>query len=88
MTQSINKYASYASDFAVMEEARCPTEFAWLSKLRGEAWSRFIEVGMPVERRGNEKWKYTNVAPIANLNFRYLTDPDSNDPITRRLLLR
>ena len=83
MTQSINKYASYASDFAVMEEARCPTEFAWLSKLRGEAWSRFIEVGMPVERRGNEKWKYTNVAPIANLNFRYLTDTGSNDPITR-----
>ena len=83
MTQSKDKYATYASDFAAMEEARSATELAWLSELRGTAWSRFIEVGMPVERRGNEKWKYTNVAPIANLNFRHRTDLDPDDYITR-----
>ena len=74
MTQSIDKYAQYASDFAAMTQAACSSELTWLSELRSAAWSRFKEIGMPVERRGNEKWKYTNVAPIANSAFRYAAD--------------
>ena len=66
MTQSIDNYTTYATDFAAMTQAPRPGELPWLSELRSSGWSRFKEIGMPVERRGNEKWKYTNVAPIAN----------------------
>ncbi|MCH8223772.1 MAG: Fe-S cluster assembly protein SufD [Chloroflexi bacterium] len=37
--------------------------------LREAGFSRFAEVGMPTARRGNERWKYTNVAPIARAEF-------------------
>ena len=37
--------------------------------LREAGFARFAEVGMPTARRGNERWKYTNVAPIARAEF-------------------
>ena len=83
MTQSIDKYTTYATDFAAMMQAPRPGELPWLSELRSSAWSRFKEIGMPVERRGNEKWKYTNVAPIANSAFRYAADGDAIPVIPR-----
>ena len=39
-----------------------------------QAWSRFTQLGFPTARRGNEKWKYTNVAPIARAAFGYSWD--------------
>ena len=83
MTQSIDKYTTYATDFAAMAQAACSSELTWLSELRSSAWSRFKEIGMPVARRGNEKWKYTNVAPIANSTFRYAADVDATRIIPR-----
>ena len=83
MTQSIDKYSTYATDFAAMTQAACSSELTWLSELRSSAWSRFKEIGMPVARRGNEKWKYTNVAPIANSTFRYAADVDATRIIPR-----
>ena len=38
---------------------------AWLRDLRRSAMERFAVLGFPTARRGNEPWKYTNVAPIA-----------------------
>ena len=45
-----------------------------------QAWSRFTQLGFPTARRGNEKWKYTNVAPIARAAFGYSWDlnPDED----------
>jgi Fe-S cluster assembly protein SufD len=40
---------------------------AWLAEIRRAAIHRFAELGFPTAR--NEDWKYTNVAPIANLSF-------------------
>ena len=37
----------------------------WLRDVRAAAWERFLAVGLPTARRGNEPYKYTNVAPIA-----------------------
>ncbi len=39
------------------------------ANLREAGISRFGEVGMPTARKGNERWKYTNVAPIARSEF-------------------
>ena len=53
----------------------------WLAQLRSHAWSRFAALGMPTARRGNERWKYTNVGPIANGAFGHPVGLDPNDYI-------
>ncbi len=44
---------------------------AWLADLRAAGWERFSELGFPTARRGNERWKYTAVAPISRVGFAY-----------------
>ncbi|MFQ6029364.1 MAG: Fe-S cluster assembly protein SufD [Dehalococcoidia bacterium] len=69
MTQTPTRYDIYQSSFQSLEESRGKVEPAWLRQLREHAWSRFLELGFPTARRGNEPWKYTNVAPIARADF-------------------
>lgn len=45
-------------------------EPSWLGELRRQAIASFERVGLPTARKGNEPWKYTNVAPIARTEFR------------------
>lgn len=71
MTQAVAPYDTYLSDFRTLEDALPPGEPAWLRELRERAISRFSELGFPTARRGNEPWKYTNVAPIAEGRFAY-----------------
>ena len=67
MTQTPTKHRRLAADFqAATAAAPGP---AWLRDLRENAWASFNSLGFPTARRGNEKWKYTNVAPIANAAF-------------------
>jgi Fe-S cluster assembly protein SufD len=72
MTQVATRYPKYASDFQVLMERDGAR--TWLNQLREQAWARFIEVGLPTARRGNEKWKYTDVRPIANVAFEHPLD--------------
>jgi Fe-S cluster assembly protein SufD len=44
---------------------------AWLSSARRRAWQTFSELGIPVKRRGNELWKYTDLRPLAEVAFEY-----------------
>ena len=37
----------------------------WSSGFRKEAMLAFKQIGLPVHRKGNEKWKYTSGRPIA-----------------------
>ena len=37
--------------------------------LRTKGYKRFESVGFPIARKGNERWKYTNIAPIARTEF-------------------
>ena len=77
MTQSPTKSGNYQSDFQALRQARDAKVPAWIDELGNEAWSCFAQLGFPTARRGNEKWKYTNVAPIANAPFTYSTaSPD------------
>jgi len=46
---------------------------AWLSALRKTGMARFAEIGFPTLR--HEDWRFTNVAPIANLPFKPVFEP-------------
>lgn len=67
MTQIVNVAQTidhYKSDFQKQESIS-----VWLRDIRSNAMETFEVVGLPVKRRGNEKWKYTNISAIAQTNF-------------------
>jgi Fe-S cluster assembly protein SufD len=56
--------------------------------LRAEAYKRFESVGFPIARKGNERWKYTNIASIARTEYQIsesVTSPISIDDIKPHL---
>ena len=73
MTQSpvktANRLAGYQAGFQQVRRERETDGPGWLVDLGDQAWSSFGQLGFPTARRGNERWKYTNVAAIANTNF-------------------
>ena len=74
MTQTATRSGNYLADFQALQRDGAAAGPAWLRELRDRAWSRFAALGFPTARRGNEKWKYTNVAPIAKSSFVYSRD--------------
>ncbi len=86
MTQSLTKPASYSAALDALRRSRGRSVPPWLSDLADHAWARFTQLGLPTARRGNEKWKYTNVAPIAKAAFGHAWDLDPDeDPDAGRL---
>ena len=80
MTQALAEKDRYLSDVQAFQQRHEPGSPKWINDIRHQAWSRFAELGFPTARRGNEKWKYTSVVPIANELFRYPTDPVADEP--------
>jgi Fe-S cluster assembly protein SufD len=76
MTQALTRYPKYAAHFQALESREEASNQTWLRQLKEQAWSRFAELGLPTARRGNEKWKYTDIRPIANAAFEYTLDLD------------
>ena len=77
MTLAPVKFARYSADFQSLNESLGVGGPSWLRDIRENAWSRFIETGFPTARRGNERWKYTNVGPIAKIDFGFPLNPVS-----------
>lgn len=71
MTQTLDRLETYRNGFQALLEGPAASEPAWLRELRMEAWARFNETGFPTARRGNERWKYTNLRPLAAVLFEY-----------------
>ncbi|MDA1127472.1 MAG: Fe-S cluster assembly protein SufD [Chloroflexi bacterium] len=69
MTLAPAKYAHYFADFQALSQGPGAGAPPWLKTIRDNAWSRFSETGFPTARRGNERWKYSNVGPIAKIDF-------------------
>ncbi len=69
MTPAIVTTDNYLADFDAFEAALPAGQPEWLCNLRRRAIARFREIGLPTARKGNEPWKYTNVAPIAETAF-------------------
>ena len=62
-------HPAYHADYLALAEQLTPHRPDWLRELRAAAWERFDTLGFPTARRGNERWKYTNVRPIAQAEF-------------------
>ena len=67
MTTTQTRFPHYAADFQALSAA--DDGLAWLNPLREKAWERFNDLGLPTQRRGNEKWKYTDIRRIAGVPF-------------------
>ncbi|MXY20580.1 MAG: Fe-S cluster assembly protein SufD [Dehalococcoidia bacterium] len=73
MTQALTEYDRYADQYANVAGSG-PT---WLHNLRQKGFDNFSRLGFPTARRGNEAWKYTNVAPVARAEFSVSTSDES-----------
>jgi len=87
MTQAPTSYDRYRSDFKDFEGKLPSNGPAWLRDMRKQAMASFDEVAFPTATRGNERWKYTNVAPIAKATFEYPFEADL-DRVAAPLLKR
>jgi Fe-S cluster assembly protein SufD len=58
----------YLAEFERLERRSAPRTSAWLAALRRAAMDRFAELGLPTTR--DEDWRYTNLAPLAAMQFR------------------
>ena len=67
-TRTISNHRYHEDHLALAAASADP---AWLADLRAAGWERFSELGFPTARRGNERWKYTAVAPISRVGFAY-----------------
>src|SRR5467141_350661 len=67
MVTQLAKESSYAAAFRDAMENAGHAEPLWLRQFRENAFGHFERVGFPTV--DEEDWKYTNVAPIAKMNF-------------------
>ena len=70
--QKSTNHQRYLSDLRAFQTDPTTNGPAWLRRVREGAAARFSEVGFPTARKGNEPWKYTNVAPVADATFKHL----------------
>src|SRR6185437_4342355 len=68
VTEIANRENSYQLAFRALQEGRESESVSWLRRLRANAMDQFSELGFPSVK--NEEWKYTNVAPIAAIDFK------------------
>lgn len=64
VTETLKSDSSYQAIFNELQNTSRPS---WLERLQRTAFERFEEIGFPSVR--DEEWKYTNVAPLAKINF-------------------
>ncbi len=67
VTEIASKENSYQRAFRALQERPQEENGAWLQRLRAKAIAQFAELGFPSVK--DEEWKYTNVAPIAAIDF-------------------
>jgi Fe-S cluster assembly protein SufD len=68
VTEIASRENSYQRAFRALQERRQDERVAWLERLRANAMDQFTELGFPSVK--DEEWKYTNVAPIAAIDFK------------------
>jgi Fe-S cluster assembly protein SufD len=68
VTEIASRQNSYQLAFRALQEDRQSESVSWLRRLRANAMDQFSELGFPSVK--NEEWKYTNVAPLAAIDFK------------------
>ena len=72
MTSATRGLKSYAQDQALFEQETAGRDPLWLKDTRKSAFARFLYKGFPIQRRGNEAWKYTDVRELAGTQFNFV----------------
>jgi Fe-S cluster assembly protein SufD len=67
------QYAAYFAQHEALKAARPVPGESRLGSLRTEGIDALQRLGFPTASRGNEDWRFTSVAPIANTAFDYIT---------------
>src|SRR5256885_12376351 len=87
VTEIITRENSYHEAFRALQESQPNSPGLWLKRLRESAMESFQELGFPSVK--DEEWKYTNVAPIARIEFKPATltgvEPSGLDRKSTRL---
>jgi Fe-S cluster assembly protein SufD len=75
VTELIGQENSYRQAFRSQQESPPEPRIWWLDQLRESAMDRFEELGFPSVKE--EEWKYTNVTPIARIDFKPLASTET-----------
>ncbi|MDQ2976902.1 MAG: Fe-S cluster assembly protein SufD [Acidobacteriota bacterium] len=75
VTEIITRENSYHEAFRALQESQPDSPGSWLKRLRESAMESFQELGFPSVK--DEEWKYTNVAPIARIDFKPLASTET-----------
>lgn len=79
-----NPLDTYLTDFAdaarEYHAARAGRDPDWIADIRAEALDSFRELGLPITRRGNEEWKYTDIRPLVRKGFAAPTFAEDDTP--------
>lgn len=73
VTQIAKEKSSYYAAFRAFREKLGGGVAPWVERLCAGAIDRFEQLGFPTT--DEEEWKYTNVAPLAKINFAPVLDP-------------
>jgi len=68
VTEIASRENSYQLAFRALQERQQDERVGWLQRLRANAMEQFAELGFPSVK--DEEWKYTNVAPLAAIDFK------------------
>ncbi len=79
MAKLLPSYDRYRSDFQELQASLPANGASWLPDLREEGFEAFDRLKFPTATRGNERWKYTNVGPLARTTFGYRSGSDTGD---------
>ena len=69
MTTSVPE--QYIKDYKNLNDQINQSEPNWLNDLREKAFQNLSINGFPTKRKGNEKWKYTNISKLAKTSFSF-----------------
>lgn len=79
-TSSLDTYVTDFADAARdYQAARAGRDPEWIANIRADALTSFQKLGLPITRRGNEEYKYTDIRPLVRQGFTAprVTDRDS-----------
>ena len=61
---TLDNLDNYLKVFEEINQSSTINGITGLQDFRKENWDKFVKTGIPIHRRGNERWKYTNLRPL------------------------
>ena len=75
---TLDNLENYLKVFEEINQSSNINGIADLQNYRKENWDKFVKTGIPTHRRGNERWKYTNLRPLLD-SFHIPSKKDDED---------